>query len=42
MAKFLLQYLQVQPERPVVESKVPEAPPEATSTLPEANASSTP
>jgi cell division protein FtsI/penicillin-binding protein 2 len=42
MAKFLLQYLQVQPERPVVESKVPEAPPEATSTLPETAASSTP
>ena len=39
MAKFLLQYLQVQPERPVVESKVPEAPPEATSTLPEVTTS---
>jgi cell division protein FtsI/penicillin-binding protein 2 len=35
IAKFLLQYLQVQPERAVVESPVPEAAPEATSTLPE-------
>jgi len=35
MGAFLLKYLQVEPERPVAEIKVPEAPPETTSTRPQ-------
>ncbi|HVM90632.1 MAG TPA: penicillin-binding transpeptidase domain-containing protein, partial [Verrucomicrobiae bacterium] len=41
IAKFLLQYLQVQPERPISVPNTPDEPPEPTSTLPELTASST-
>jgi cell division protein FtsI/penicillin-binding protein 2 len=42
IAKFLLQYLQVQPERPITVPNTPDLPPEPTSTMPEVSSSTKP